>query len=336
MGDVLDMPERPRVLGWEAIAAELEDVQWVNEGLNLAPGRPFVFCGEAGTKKSWWAQSMLMCAAAGVPVIGKFPWRSGGLRCLFIDYEQGERESRARFQTLAEGMNLTNARLSGRLAYSFQPIDTWNPKRHERKRVVAELIELVNGYDVVVVDSLLDCQPGVDENTSEIAAALKISTRVSELTRPKVLFGFTDHSSGKSSDGKRGNAQRGHTAKKGASSVLFVATENPNGSIRVTCERSQNASPSQRPKPFTYDLQPSLRGHAIVGVPEPEQPDSESKNIVAEVLECVKQNPERSATWITKELKRGKERVLASLQSLEASRHVFKHADGSYVPISHP
>ncbi len=262
-------PEFP-VLDWRAIAAVLPDVPWVNQGLQLAPGRPYVFCGEAGSKKSWWGQALLVHAAVDVPLLGKFPFRKGGARCLHIDYEQGEPESRRRYQALAAGLGCgeTLFRDPKRLGYVWQPIETFMPES-ERARVKAfdALCRLVTGYDLVMVDSLIDCQPGVEENASEISLAMKMATRVS--TRTGTAFVFIDHASNKSQDTKRGNAQRGHSSKKGACSVLLVASGDGRSPIKVTCERSQVGSFDARPPDFYYDLHATDKGGILMVTAEP-------------------------------------------------------------------
>jgi RecA-family ATPase len=246
------------ILGWDQISAPLPDIPWLNAGLNMAPGgRPFVFCGEAGTKKSWFAQTLLVTVAADIPMLGRFAWRRGGARGLFIDYEQGERESRLRFQAIAGGLQLSASKLAGQIAYAWQPIERWNPDEKIRKRVVDDVCALVDGFDLAVVDSLLDCQPGAEENTSEISAALKLATSASE--KCGCTFVFVDHASGKSS-GERRNAQRGHSSKKGASSVLLVASGLSPDPVTVTCERSQNAPYDLWPASFAYDLKRAAGG----------------------------------------------------------------------------
>jgi hypothetical protein len=237
-----------RVLGWEQIVAPQDAVPWLNQGLTMAAGRPAALCGEPGSRKSWWAMALLLSAAFDQPFLGRFPWRPGGLRCLYIDYEQGERVSRDRLARLAHGMGI--AGLGDRLGYVFQPIEDLGRKNLAGAK--RELTALVDGYDLVAIDSLLDCNPNAEENRAEISDPLKLSTKVSESTGCGFLF--LDHATSKPAEGAtRGSAQRGHSSKKGACSTLFVCS-GLQGPVRVTCERSQNAPPDAWHRPYTWDL----------------------------------------------------------------------------------
>ena len=278
---------RFHVLGWPQIAAPLPAIHWACEGLNLAPGRPWVFCGEAGANKSWFAQAMLVHACTEVPMLGRFTFRRG-LRCLYVDYEQGERESRLRFQQIVRGMECEDL-MHDRIGYVWQPIETWNPKGlGDRERVLDDVCDLARGYDMVVIDSLLDCQPGVDENSTEVTGPMKLATKASE--RTGAAFGFIDHASGKA-QATRGNAQRGHSAKKGASSVLLVASGSYNEPVTVTCERSQNAPFARWPQPFAYDLQDVSGGVVLTSVPIPSEGSARVSDDWEKIVNALKSCP---------------------------------------------
>lgn len=305
--------QRFDVLDWGRIAAPLPELSWISEGLNFTAGRPLVFCGEAGTKKSWWAQALLIHASAGREMLG-FQFRAG-LRCLYIDYEQGERESRTRFQALARGLGVSSVEVS----YVWQPIERWNPTEKDRAKVLAEVCALVRGYDIVAVDSLLDCQPGVEENSSEVSMALKLATSASG--KEGCGFVFVDHASGKTAS-TRGNAQRGHSSKKGASSVLLVATGSGQEPVVVTCERSQNAPFARWPRPFAYDLRDVSGGVQVVARDVPGVPPMVDSGRMSEdrakVLDCLAGNPQTSRKSLHELTGIGERRLNALVSSMVA------------------
>jgi hypothetical protein len=305
---VSSIPPEFRILGWEEIIAPQDAVPWLNQGLTIAPGRPIVPCGEPGTLKSWWKQALCVSAAADIDFLGKFPWRKGGARCLYVDYEQGEPESRRRFDLLGKGMGVKG--LGARCSFVYQPIESLGL---QNKKAFDQLCRLVDGYDLVATDSLIECQPGVDENSPQAADPLRLMARVSE--KIGVTFVVADHSTTKPAQGaSRGAAQRGHSSKKGASSVLYVFT-GTKGEVTVTCERSQNAPVSAWHAPYAWNLMSTLGGGVLpvlVQMPEAVRP---SKDIADAVLDCVKANPERSTGWIRKRLHAAEEAVKAQLLS---------------------
>ena len=328
-----------RILDWPDIAAVLPEVVWLNEGLNIAAqGRPFVHCGDAGSYKTWYAQYLLACAAAGYPVFGdaRFAWRSRAIRCLYIDYEQGERESRSRFQRLAGGIRTRDL---PNLHYVWQPIETWNPRPHERPKIISQLSKLLTGFDLVIVDSLLDSQPGTDENTSEIARACKLATKLSEDLGCQI--GFIDHTSGKGQPMQnKSNSQRGHSAKKGASSVLYVASAVPDDPaiVTVTCERSQLKSREDWPKPLAYRLTNVNGGVTLELCPVPDVPVSTpvtpGTSRVKAILTELRIEPAASITALASRIGGRRTDVLSAIREMLLAGDIQQGNDGELIPGS--
>ena len=248
--------------------APLPPVRWLNETANIAPGRPIVIASVGGGHKSWLAQTAAVDAARGMPWGGRFPWREGGLAVAYVDYEQGELETRRRFQALAQGTGMA-LHLGHRLGYDWQPIERWSRKRDPR--VLDRINDLVMSegervIDLVIVDSLLGCNPGVDENSADVSEPLILAAQSSETTGATFLF--LDHVSPKGPTAKKTPlellaSQRGHSSKLGASGTLFVASPGPvETTALVTCVRSQNAPRRLWPAPFLFELQQPWGGEA--------------------------------------------------------------------------
>jgi AAA domain len=229
-------------LGWTEIAAPLPTLQWVCQGLHLTTGRPSVFSGVPGGGKSWLAMAGLVCAAADLPLLGRFAFRPG-LRCLLLDYEQGEREARRRFQALAAGLGAVPERLE----YEFQPC-FWNPTERESPKRLDELCRLLDGIGWCVVDSLLFCQRGADENKAEVSSPMALAAAVSERTGCAITF--VDHVSPKGNS----TMQRGHSSKIGASSVILRLETDEDGLSTVKVDRCQVESRTRWCKPFVFSV----------------------------------------------------------------------------------
>ena len=208
---VLPDKSQPRVLDWDAILAPLPELESICEPLHMTIGRPGVISGHPGGYKSWLAQGALVYAALDMPLLGRFAFRPG-TRCLLIDYEQGEREARRRFAKLIRGTGSTGV---GRLGYVYAPIPSWNPPQSLRSKAEDALCRLLEDVDYCVVDSLVGCQPGTDENKAEASAPLTLAANVSE--RVGCHIQLIDHVSPKGTS----TMQRGHTSKLGASSVIM-------------------------------------------------------------------------------------------------------------------
>lgn len=271
-----------RVLDWPEIWPEVEAQDWVCEGLHLAAGRPPVTFAHAGGNKSWWAQAQLVHAAAELPFLGRFQFRSG-LRCILVDYEQTEAKARRRFRALAKGLGVGGPeRLKGRLSYVYGPTKWVGTKAED------ELCRLLEGYSFAVVDSLFASNAAVDENGTGGAGPLVMATNVSAKTG--CCIQFLDHSSHKSTS----DFQRGSSAKLGASSTAWMLkTDKETRVITASVERCQDAEvwcPT-----FTF----KVSGQGEDGVrlveeraAEPSVPRGRPKrDHRAALLECLEGNP---------------------------------------------
>ena len=334
-------------LWWPEICAPLPSVPWLNEGLNLAPGRAAVLASVGGGYKGWMAATMAFDAARDVPWLGRFPWRKGGLRVLYVDYEQGERETRRRFQALAQGAG-GSPHLGRRLGYEYQPVDNWSKKRDPRvldrikDLVLDEERELV--IDLVIVDSLIACNPGVDENSAAAAEPLALAAQASEDTGAGFLF--LDHVSPKGKGEAKSPlellaSQRGHSSKLGASSLLLVAQHGPvDGTSLVTCIRSQNAPRKAWPAPFVFELEQRYGGEVGICSDAPDalaKPPTVAKpgaleTLYEAIVVTVRECPHISKNEIAKAVGGRKATVIAAVQSLVSAGRLKPVPGGFVVP----
>jgi hypothetical protein len=166
-----------------AIAAPLPDVEYlVREfGLVAGGGAPHLIAGYGFSGKTLAVQSLALSLASSRPVWGSYS--SGAQRrVLHVDLEQGDRLTRRRYQRLARAMGVDLANLGDALALLAMPPGlTLTAACADRWRA------LMQGRDLVVVDSLRAATGGQDENSSDIRAGLDMLGALSEATGARAL-----------------------------------------------------------------------------------------------------------------------------------------------------
>lgn len=164
------------VIDASGIFAPLEPIQYVIRGIDLCPGAPAMWAGYGYSAKTLTAQSAALAIAGNVgKAWGCFDVPQG--RVLHLDYEQGSRLTRERYQRLALPMMLGPADLGDRLALSTMP-----PMYLDNPKAEKELEQTVKGYTLVIIDSLRAACPTMDENSSDARRVLDMLSRVSERT----------------------------------------------------------------------------------------------------------------------------------------------------------
>src|SRR5580704_9336539 len=63
----------PQTLWAPELATAVAPLVFASKDLTIAPGRPTVFAGKGGARKGWFAMNLMLCAAAGMKVLGRFP-----------------------------------------------------------------------------------------------------------------------------------------------------------------------------------------------------------------------------------------------------------------------
>lgn len=163
-------------LGVAEIFSDLEPINYLTEALDICPGAPTMIAGYGFGGKTMLTQSMALSVAAGGNVWDEYPLTKQG-KVLHVDYEQGARLTRARYQRLAAGMQLKPEDLGENLTLVSMP-------QFYADAVDAEafLLQASAGYTMAIIDSFRACSPTVDENDSEARLVLDKLTRVSEKT----------------------------------------------------------------------------------------------------------------------------------------------------------
>jgi Bifunctional DNA primase/polymerase, N-terminal/AAA domain len=206
-------------LGISEICAPLPPVPWVVEDLGLAPGAPLITAGFGFTGKTVALQSLAVSVAAGKLVWGKFAARQG--RVLHVDYEQGSRLTRDRYQRLMIGMGVTAEHVADRLKVVSMPSLYLSDTRTEDF-----LSRRCDGVALAIIDSLHASCPTIEENSAAARAPLDTLGRISERTGCAFIVIHHARKPTKDSAGGAKMSMRGSGALFDAcASVLILAAE---------------------------------------------------------------------------------------------------------------
>jgi hypothetical protein len=176
---VVQMPQKKppfTVLNADAIFAPLPPLTYVIQALDLCAGAPALWAGYGYSKKTLAAQAAALAIAAGLGKVWDCYAAPQG-KVLHIDYEQGNRLTRERYQRLAVPAMVGPADLADRLALVTMP-----DLHLDKPQAEDAVARLVDGYGLVLIDSLRAAAPSIDENSSDARQPLDMLNRVSEKT----------------------------------------------------------------------------------------------------------------------------------------------------------
>jgi hypothetical protein len=216
-------------IGPSEIFAPLPPIPYVISGVFITPGPPTLLGGYGFCGKTVTAQSIALAVASGNDLWGVFSVKQG--RVLHLDYEQGERLTRERYQRLAVGAGVDPAKL-GADVLRLAALPTTYLDSDDAFDVLSAAFD---GYALVIIDSLRASMPSVDENSSEVRRHLDMLTRISERTGCAVLV--IHHARKTGSDDKPGDPKmvlRGSSAIFDACGNVFAMAAEKGRPTRVS------------------------------------------------------------------------------------------------------
>lgn len=162
-------------VGSKDIYATLPPISWLVEAMKIAPCGATLFAGYGYSGKTVVAQCMALAVATGRKIFDKWDVRQG--KVLHLDYEQGSYLTKERYQRMSRAMGIWENDVAANLELAVFPqlyLD------HPRARdIIAKRVE---GFALVITDSLRASAPSVDENASEVRRLLDNLNWVSERT----------------------------------------------------------------------------------------------------------------------------------------------------------
>ena len=161
-----------KILGPAEIFAELAPLEYLVDQL-VVRGTALQILAYGSSGKSWLGFHMAVASAAGVPFLGRFETKK--CRVLYLDFENGSRESRRRIQANAKARGIAPADLQlGLCSMPTMYLDD--------QRFIDEIRRLASDYDLFIVDTLRAATRG-EENASEARRPIDAIKAVIEETR---------------------------------------------------------------------------------------------------------------------------------------------------------
>lgn len=216
------------------IGAPLPDLAYLVPELGMVSrsGPPHLVAGYGFSGKTLALQSLALSLVSGLPVWGAY--RCSEARVLHVDFEQGERLTRNRYQRLARAMAVELDEVGSALELAVMP------RLALTREHAAQWGRLMTGRGLVIIDSLRAATPGLDENDSGIRSALDMLGEVSERTECRALV---IHHARKPMDGAADASRysiRGSSAIYDASDCAYILSANKGEPIRVAHERAKS------------------------------------------------------------------------------------------------
>lgn len=216
------------------IFAPLPPLQYNVAGLDICSGAPVLVAGYGFAGKTLAIQQLALDITQGSPAWGIFPTRQG--RVLHIDYEQGHRLTRERYQRLCVGATLGPQDLDDRLVLSCHP-----PLFLDSPVAEEVLREELSGFQLCIVDSFRAAAPSLEENSSDVRRVLDMLNRVSDFNGCAVIV---IHHARKPSREAAGGARasiRGSGAIYDACSSVLVFSAEKGQPTTVSHEKARNS-----------------------------------------------------------------------------------------------
>ncbi len=221
------------ILDGPAIAAPLPDFEYLvaEIGLVAGGGAPHIVAGYGYAGKTVSLQAMLVSLASGTPVWGAYAVRPRRVR--HVDKEQGDSLTRRRYQRLAKAAGVDLAGLGDAIGAAIMPPLTLTSGCADLWR------RIMDGTDLVLVDSMRAASPGQDENSSDIRAGLDMLGEISNETGCRALV--IHHARKPSEDAPGGRFSiRGSSAIFDALDCAYVFAADKGEPIKVTHEKARS------------------------------------------------------------------------------------------------
>ncbi len=208
------------ILDTRALATPLPPIPWLCEAIKLAPGAVALVAGYGYSRKTMALQSLAMSVAAGRSVWGLYSARKG--RVVHLDYEQGERLTKERYQRLARGLGLD----VGELEPDALRVACMPRVYLETQDAIDSLLPYVDGAALVIVDSLRAAFPHADENSSDVRSYLDALNHLSGRTGATIIVIHHARKPSAQGGGTETHAIRGSSALFDAcQTVYFFAAD---------------------------------------------------------------------------------------------------------------
>jgi RecA-family ATPase len=218
-----------------------EPLSFLVDGL-ITKGSVNLLVGEGGSKKTWAALDLAVCAAMGKSWLD-FPTEQTPV--LIVDEESGPRRLRRR---LYETLNGHLVKPEDMPPIAFTSLSMLDLTSADDVTALHTLI-LQTGAGLVIVDALADIMPGADENAvKDVQPVFMALRRVAESTQASILL--IHHSN------KANGTYRGSTAIKGAVDLmLMVESKAESKYLTFTADKARDIEPKTFTAVATWQIE---------------------------------------------------------------------------------
>jgi len=291
-----------RLISASEMSQPLGPISWLVRDLGLAPGRPCVINGYAGSGKTFAAQEVALSVASGQSAFGSMPVRQG--RVLHIDVDQGRRATSSRYQQLAQGRGIDLASMPIDLVVFQGQLTAGGEVQPE---AVQRLGDVCLGRALCVIDSLRGIAPDMDENSSAFGAVLQALALVSDATEAQCGIGCTFivlHHEGKPQQGAGRSAKfsgRGSSAIQDRSGAVWRLVPTDDGSHQVDWSMTKiSEHDTEFCKPFVTKFVPVDGGGVLLRASGVETRQEGVKKNVAEMATKLTAKLRSADRWMTR------------------------------------
>jgi hypothetical protein len=210
-------------------SAPPQEPSWVCKGLLLCPeARAHIVAAYPNGGKTWFVTELARAVSTGTPFGGCFLTRKG--RVLALEFEEDRQEHNEKRQMLSLPVASPLASPDWIVMHTGDPelraLTDWDAvfgvqrgrdggvRFVDRDEDLAPLVALIDGYDLITVDSLRSVSGSFDENTKFASRPLQRFRRAAQLCRhsfPTILF--VHHASKTSLKSEIRRSQRGQPSK---------------------------------------------------------------------------------------------------------------------------
>jgi hypothetical protein len=207
--------------------------EFILERFDMERKNVILLCGGSNAGKTIFAQYLALAVANNLPLFGKFSINNPekAKRVLHIDYEQSEIQTQRRYERLAVSLGLSSFCID-RIKLPYK-LDDMTIAKDEMK---AALIELMNGYDMVMVDSLRQSMQ-CDENSSQVSYVLELLKSLAEVTNTVMLL---IHHKGKNPNSNNKDQGRGSSAIYAGVDIVIDLDADEEGNITLKCQKNRD------------------------------------------------------------------------------------------------
>jgi hypothetical protein len=273
--------------------------------------------------KTWMLSSLALSVAGGTPWLGAFPTQIR--RVLYIDYEQGEYETRRRIKGLSQPLE----------NFDLWEMPELNLTDPDFEVLLKEII-VSEGYGLVAIDSMAAGSQGTtSENDARYAAPLRAMKRVAAQTGAGIVILHHARKARQDKDGENivgsdaRQEARGTGAIYAAADVMLMASKVSDSEALVAHAKARG---SAELKPFSVTIQGMAPEHVtLVCLTHEDRERAAFLKNCAGILRALARTPGQSGNDLLKMLGGKRESHIARLRRLEVLNIVRREGDGWYL-----